>query len=81
VQVALDSLEIHGTYEKLCHGQYTQDVYVLGEHNGFKSGRHALIVAAMRRGGKGILLCDADHLEYMRYWNGQTRAKHSSVDL
>ena len=57
----------HKPVESLKSGQYTNDVFVIGDY--------AVYVAPLRRGGRGLLVCDKQHVKYMRSQDKETRSK------
>jgi hypothetical protein len=70
VQDALDHAGIkYEPVESLKSGQYTNDVFMIGDY--------AVYVCCLKRGGRGVLVCDKQHVAYMRDDDKTTRAKTS----
>ncbi len=65
---ALDSAGVSYTHEILKSGHYTNDIFIIDN-------QYALNIGPLRRGGRGILLVDMVHVEYMREHDKETRAK------
>lgn len=64
---ALDAADIKYVQRKLRSGQYSNDVFTIGSYS--------LMISCLRRGGRGILMCDATHVAYMMANDKQTREK------
>ena len=68
VQKALAHAGIeHKPVESLKSGMYTNDVFVVGDY--------AIYIAPLRRGGRGLLVCDKQHVKFMRKDDKETRSR------
>lgn len=70
---ALDFAGITYTQEQLLDGNYRSDVFIIGQY--------ALYTTCLRRGGRGILMANREHVDYRRARDKETRIKNHAREV